>query len=1398
MEPAPMGHEPSPGRPGPAASLAAMGLVAVLYFATGWLGLDLAIPPGTATAVWPPAGIALAAVLLRGPAVWPGIALGSFVLNAWIGLDAGLPAALAVAAGVAGGAALQAVVGAALVRRFGRFPNLLRSGGEIGRLLVLGGLAGCLVNATIGTAILYAAGRLPLAGIGDNWATWWGADAIGVMIFTPSALCLLMKPRDGWRGRGVAIVLATATTFAVVIAAVAYTAALERRDFGELVADRGNRLGDSLKASVTARLHAVGALRAFLSGGAVPSARDFDAYSRQLRQQVPGIVALEWIPRVPAAQRQSFERTAGFAITEMGPSGVVPAAGRPVYYPVALVEPQGGTLAVSGFDQGSQSDRLAALTQACDSGTLAVSARIALVRGGDAVLAFLPIPAGGGEARPGPAGLAGFALGVIPLSDLVRSVFGSMDPSSLRYRLVDETVPSAPVVLAANTDRPVSPFTPSRPGLFGGDASLGTAFRLDLGGRRWVLRVAPTRAFIAGHRRRNAWIVLVGGLVVTFMMGVLAMLITGREGELRQAVAERTAALALARQRSDLLLVSVGEGIVGVDGGGCVTFANPAACRMLGWSDGTPLGRSLHALAHHGAAVESCPLNHTLRDGRTRQVDEDIYWRADGSSFPVAYTVAATLHDGQVRGAVTSFRDITERKSIEERLAQASRAKSEFLASMSHEIRTPMTAILGLMTLLGRTSLTPEQRGFIDKIMVSGRSLLGIINDILDLSKIEANQLELEEIEFELPAVTDDLAVMMAVAAAGKSLELAVTVDPGIPAVLKGDPSRLRQILVNFIGNAIKFTESGEIAVRADLVERRGDWAVVRFAVRDTGIGIAPDDQGRLFQPFTQADATTTRRYGGTGLGLAICKRLVELMHGEIGVTGAEGRGSEFWFTVPFTVVRQERAGGGESLGVLIVDDHATARASLSVAATSLGWRAAAAGGEEAVARLGAATEGEAWDVLLVEGGAAGTGVAELARRWRELRPAAPPPLVLLLTGFGDAGPCRPPHCDAVLTKPVTPSALLDGVARGRAARQDGVAVVRPAGEGARATPRLPGIRVLVAEDNAISREVVQRLLQHEGAVVDVAADGREAVDRVRRNCRGYDVILMDAQMPGLDGWEATTTIRADLGCHDLPILALTAGVQPSDRDRCLAAGMTDFLAKPVDVADMVAAILRHVAPPPEAAAAGPAAPGAAAGSSPLAAIPGLDLRQALRRLGGDEEVLRSMLARLADGTDGLAEMVRADLAAAAPDQAARRMHSLRGGAGNVGAVALAELASRAEAAILDGKASLLPALLDQLAAAVAAFRAGVAAALREPPPPPSGGGEPVDRDWLDHFLGQLEDADLAALAGFRARSPALRGLLAEGDFALLAKAVDGLDFAAAAAIVRAHRGAAPAGRGGP
>src|SRR6266404_337729 len=615
-----------------------------------------------------------------------------------------------------------------------------------------------------------------------------------------------------------------------------------------------------------------------------------------------------------------------------------------------------------------------------------------------------------------------------------------------------------------------------------------------------------------------------------------------------------------------------------------------------------------------------------------------------------------------------------EARDLAERVA---RARSAFLANMSHEIRTPMNAVLGFVELVLDTELAPEQRRALELVRTSSEALLTILNDILDYSKIEAEHLELESIPFDLPKVVHATATLLAVRAREQHLELTVDVPPDVPQMVRGDPTRVRQVLMNLIGNAIKFTEEGEVDVSAGVTQRDGDEAAVEFRVRNTGIGIPEEQLSTIFQEFTQADASMTRRYGGTGLGLAISRRLVALMGGQLAVTSTVGSGSEFSFTLRLpleaaqAVARARVSLGGRRL--LVVDDNETnrriVRDMLGAEGMAVHEAPRADAGLEALRR--AARAGTPYDLAILDAQMPDRDGFELATAVRADR-ALKATRLLILTSAGQKGDgerCRQLGIQAYLTKPIARADLVEAVGTVLAGTASAPGEVDLVTRHSIAESR-HALRILLAEDNPVNQQVATAMLLKRGHQVDVVGNGREAVAAVAQE--SYDLVLMDIQMPEMDGFEATEKIRALPQGRTLPIIALTAHALSGERERCLARGMTGYLAKPFKAHDLFAAVEGRGAQPADTAAA------------PSPAVDLAAFRRTMEEAGAADVVGEHLQAFLATLPLRLGPFVPGPRGTEA-EPLQRAAHAFKSAAGTIGAGHLAALLEDMERAARDG-----------------------------------------------------------------------------------------------------------------
>ena len=817
-----------------------------------------------------------------------------------------------------------------------------------------------------------------------------------------------------------------------------------------------------------------------------------------------------------------------------------------------------------------------------------------------------------------------------------------------------------------------------------------------------------------GVARRVAAGKLDGAIVNTYHdePGQLLDALAVMTGSLSAMLAARNASELSLRQAKELterLIDSASVMIVGLDRAGAVLIFNGAAEALTGYRRGEVLGktwRELPIVAGQDSARWPGPEQGTQV---AHSFEQDIV-DSGGAVRTIAWQHTVLGEEGDKVALLSFGIDVSEQIAAQrdavaarELAEAASRSKSEFLANMSHEIRTPMNAIIGMTGLALRTELDARQRNYMEKVEHAAHGLLGIINDILDFSKIEAGQLQFEKRPLLLRHTLEHLSTLSVIKAQEKGLELLFDVAPDVPAELVGDPLRLAQVLLNLVNNAIKFTHKGEVVVAVRLEERSPSQATLRFEVRDTGIGIDPAQSARLFEAFAQADASTTRNYGGTGLGLSISRRLVDLMEGRLWVESTPGQGSVFSFTGRFGLPPNAVRGVATvatvlPMRVLVVDDNAAAREILLGILASMRLDAhACADGATAIAELEAGERrGASYNVVLMDWMMPTLDGVETIRQIRGNARISATLAIIMVTAYSrDDLLASASDIDqvGVLEKPVTPSSVLDALAS--YAGMLGATGKRRVHAGAyhEALQHIRAARVLLVEDNDINEELAVDILEGMGLQVSVARNGREAVDAVEAG--QFDVVLMDCQMPVMDGYEATGILRRDPRFAHLPIVAMTANAMAGDREKCLEAGMNDHISKPIDVQALATILASRVASPERRGVA----PQAPRDDSALRAA-GIDLDLGLKRQHGSLARYRDLLGQFHERQSGAMAALQEALDGGETVLARRLAHNLSGMAANLGAPMLAETARAVEQGIEAGMVE--PGVLAALEASLA------------------------------------------------------------------------------------------------
>ncbi len=866
----------------------------------------------------------------------------------------------------------------------------------------------------------------------------------------------------------------------------------------------------------------------------------------------------------------------------------------------------------------------------------------------------------------------------------------------------------------------------------------------------------------------------------------------------------------LMRQRENLqVLLDTAPVGMGISVDDVMVFVNPALMKLTNVKVGQPT-------ANIYVEPEKCLHLHdiTSREGGAANI-EVRFWGPDNHPRDFLLTLTRMEYEGKeaVMGWATDISKIKEAEAeiikaqrIAEHARQiaedAAKAKGDFLANMSHEIRTPMNAIIGMSHLALKTDLNAHQRNYIEKITHAADGLLTVINDILDYSKIEAGKLGVESIEFWLDEVFDKVGDVMSLRADEKGLELIFDLAPDVPESLVGDPMRLGQVLINLVGNAIKFTPKGEVIIGAKLESAENKEAVIHFWVKDTGIGISPEQQAKLFQSFSQADTSTTRKYGGTGLGLAISKSIVEMLGGRIWVESALDKGATFHFTARFErggKRRRRRMFRAEELAgvrVLVVDDSDFAREHMAAILKGFGMDAdVSADGEEALGFVErAARDGKPYSLVLLDWKMPVMDGVTCAKRIQDFH-GANVPTMIMVSAFGredanEAAERKQVQLDGFMAKPVTPSTLLETIGRllGKGEEAEGAPLTREE-EFTGEMRQLAGAHLLLVEDNEMNQELALDLFKEAGIRVTTANNGKEALDLLAAG-KTFDGILMDIQMPVMDGYEATQAIRRLPGLAQLPIIAMTADVMAGSREQMTASGMNDHIAKPLDVKKMFGTIAHWVRPVVSAVAAAQQTAAEHAANGPWN-LPGIDTRAGLARMMGKTAFYRKQLLKFAENQSGFAKDF--ERAASDPDVRKRLAHTLKGLAGSIGAAKLQALAAQLDQACAkpDDAAAVESAL--QATVAELEIVLGGLAQLKNQNVQAGSRDAPVDEarvaTLLDRLIKLLAESDAQAGDAAGEIAALVKGTRLEQDYEPVFESVSSFDFEIAAERARALRG---------
>ncbi|HPW57270.1 MAG TPA: response regulator [Candidatus Rifleibacterium sp.] len=1119
------------------------------------------------------------------------------------------------------------------------------------------------------------------------------------------------------------------------------------------------------------------------------TSQEWDSFvaSLQVKRFYPGVYAIGFARFTD--NDSLFQKGTDTVILASSSLQIKPDGKRESYLPVIMVSPQGSQIdRVIGFDLLSDPVRRQAVEEAVKTGNSAISGRINLIESasaGEAKTGFLRVfPVVRKMQSDGQASetrhLWGMVISPVYLVEYVRSVLGSYR-DEIGVQLYDNSSESAEALVCDSTGLGIGSCRRSR---------FVATSTVDICGRFLHARFFSLPAYEDSMQRFDSAFVLISSFILSIVLSIFAFALYGRQQALNELADSMHGMMLLSRA-----IENSANMVVITDANGVIEYVNSSFCKSSGYSRDEVIGKTpgiVNSQVHPAEYYRD--MWQTILSGKSwtgrfcnRRKSGELYWESANIS-PVIDA------EGRIAHFIAVKEDITESLNTQKALEEAKKAaeganiaKTQFLANMSHEIRTPMNAVIGYSHLALKSGMPDKMHEYLNKILVSGNKVLELINDILDFSKIEAGKLSIENTSFVLDEVMSDLANVVSAGGNGREIYFFFMIPPDIPENLVGDPHRLGQILTNLVSNAFKFTERGEIEVRVALLEKIESQVKLEFSVRDTGIGLSPEQQKRIFEDFSQADGSTTRKYGGTGLGLSISRKLANAMGGQLEVESEPGRGSRFFFSAWFGVETAKSQPVSEVLGgrrFIITDSRALpwrglmAHLEMSSATVRL-----VPSGRELLEALKSEPEEQLCDLVFIYAKLTDMDGVELARTIRNDQTLKKRPAVVLVahrdefSALCNDKTIRSTVADDVIMAPITPSDMMNTVIGifAPVLRRQGMKHF----EEHDWKNQLYGVRVLLAEDNLINQEIALELLQQAGCSVRIASDGCQAVEEIMAADVPWDIVLMDVQMPHMDGLDATRMIRADSRFADLPIVAMTAHAMSDARDRCLQSGMNAHIVKPINPEDLFQTIRRFCRPDQQIPRAQQVK--VLAESSPESfRVDGLDVVSGMRRVMGNFSLYVKLLRRFVEEQANVSTRITQLLEQGDTTRAAQLVHAIKGVSGNLGATEVFAQAQNLERCIKEARpAAQIETEMKNFSARLGSLVSAIRVALPDEQPVTSefdGQATPHISQKLHKelplLIKLLKQSSVELIECYKNLSEELRSVCSQEEYSLLEKAV--------------------------